>query len=70
MDETLNTRLYLNECTVVSDNDNLTSYVVTNLQVWIESIPWVRSELLQTKSDALLLVVEVEDNDIDLLVEL
>ena len=29
----------------------------------------MRSELLQTEGNALLLVVEVEDNDIDLLVE-
>ena len=70
MDQTLNTRLDLNECTVVSDNDNLTGYVVTHLEISIQSIPGMRSELLQTESDATLLVVEVENNNVDLLVEL
>ena len=69
MDKTLNARSNLNECAVVSDDNNLTLNVVSNLELWVESIPWVRSELLQTKGDALLVVVEVEDNDIDLLVE-
>ena len=69
MDQTLNTRLDLNECTVVGDNDYLTLHVVTHLEVLIKSIPRMRSELLQTEGDAALLVVEVEDNHIDLLVE-
>ena len=70
MDQTLDTRLNLNECTVVGDDNDLTLDVVANLEVSIQSIPGMRSQLLQTESDALLLVVEVEDNDIDLLVEL
>ena len=70
MDQTLNTRLNLYECTVVGDNDYLTLYVVAHLEVSIQSIPRMWSELLQTESDATLLVVEVENNDIDLLVEL
>ena len=69
VDKTLYTRSNLYECTVVGHNDNLTLHVVAHLQVSVESIPWVRSELLQTESDALLLLIEVEDNDIDLLVE-
>ena len=44
--------------------------MVTNLQVCIQSVPWVRSQLLQAKSNALLLVVEVQYNNIDLLVQL
>ena len=44
--------------------------LVTNLEVWIEGIPWMWSKLLESESDALLLVVEVEDNDVELLVEL
>ena len=70
MDESLYTRLNLNECTVVSDNDYLTLHVVTNLELLIQSIPRMRSELLQTEGNALLLIVEVENNDINLLVEL
>ena len=70
MNQTLNTRLNLNECTVVGDNNNLTLYVVTNLEVSIQSIPGMWGELLQTEGDATLLVVEVEDYNIDLLVEL
>ena len=69
VDKTLYTRSDLYECTVVSHNDYLTLYVVAHLQVSIESIPWMWSELLQTKSDTLLLLIEVEDNNVDLLVE-
>ena len=70
MDQTLYARSDFDECTVVSHNDNFTLHFVTNLQVWIQSIPWVRSQLLQTKSDAFLFVIEVKDNDVDLLIEL
>ena len=69
VDKTLYTRSNLYECTVISHNDYLTLNVVTNLQVSIQSIPWVWSQLLQTKSDTLLLLIEVEDNNVDLLVE-
>ena len=69
MDQTLYARSNLNECTVVSDNDNLTLDVVTNLNVRVESIPWVWGELLETKSDTLLLLIEVDDNNVDLVVE-
>ena len=68
MDQTLYARSNLNECTVVSDNDNLTLDVVTNLDVSVESIPWVWSELLETESDTLLLLIEVDDNNVDLVV--
>ena len=69
MDQTLYARSNLNECTVVSDNDNLTLDVVTNLNVRVESIPWVWGKLLETKSDTLLLLIEVDDNNVDLVVE-
>ncbi len=69
VDQAFNARSNLNECTVVGDDNNLTLHVVTHLELAVESIPRMRSELLQTESDALLLVIEVEDNDIDLLVE-
>ena len=69
MDKTFYARCYFYECTVVSDNDNLTLDAVTNLDVWIECIPWMWGELLETKSDTLLLVIEVENNDLDLLVK-
>ena len=69
MDKTLNARSDLNECTVISDNNDLTLNVVAYLEILVESIPWVRSELLQTESDTLLLVIEVEDNNVNLLVE-
>ena len=70
VDQTLDTRLNLYECTVVGDDNHLAGDLVAHLQVLVESIPRMRSELLQTQSDALLLLVEVEDNNIDLLVEL
>ena len=69
MDKTLYTWLNLYECTVVSDEDNLTLNLVTNLEVCIECIPRMNCELLETESDSLLRLIEVEDNDVDLLVE-
>ena len=70
VDKTLYTRSNLNECTVVGHNHNLTLNAVAYLQLAVQGIPGMRSELLQAESDALLLVVEVQDNNVDLLVEL
>ena len=70
MDEAFNARSDLDERTVVGDDDDLTLDGVTHLEVLIESIPRMRSELLETQGDTLLVVVEVEDDDLDLLVQL
>ena len=70
VDQTLDARLDFDEGTVVGHDDNLALDMVADLEVLVEAIPWVRGELLQTEGNALLLLVEVEDNDIDLLVEL
>ena len=70
MDETLYTRNDLHECAIVSDEDDLTLNLVTNLEVSIEAVPRMWSELLVTESDSLLLLIEIEYNDLDLLVEL
>ena len=70
VNQTLYTRSNLDECAVVGHHNHLTLHVVTHLQVGIQSVPGMRSELLQTQSDALLLVVEVQYNHVDLLVEL
>ena len=70
VDQTFYTRSDFDECTVVGHNDHFALHVVAHLEVRVEGIPRMRSELLQTQSDTLLLVVEVEDNDVQLLVEL
>ena len=70
MDETFNTGLNLNECTVVSHNDYAALDVVAHFDCLVKSVPGMGKELLNAESDALLLVVEVEDNDFDVLVEL
>ena len=44
--------------------------VVTLLEVGIESIPGVRGELFETEGDAVLGLVEIKDNDVNLLVKL
>ena len=54
MDKSLNTWLNLNECTVVSDENDFTFNLVTNLKVWIKSIPRMYGKLFQAKSDSLL----------------
>ena len=69
VDETFNASSDFYECTVVSHNNNLTSYLVTNLEFFAESIPGVGSELLEAESDTLLSFIEVEDNNIELLIE-
>ena len=69
VDKAFNTRSNLNESTVVCHNDNLTVNLVTNLEVCIKSIPRMRSELLQTECDTLLLFIEVENYNVQLLVE-
>ena len=70
MDETFYAGSDFNECAIVSHNDNFTLNLVTNLEVSVEGIPGMGLELLETESDTLLFVVEVEDNDVELLVEL
>ena len=70
VDETFNARCDFYECTVVSHHYYAALNLVAHLEVRIECIPGVRSELLDTKSDALLFFVEVEDNHVELLVVL
>ena len=69
MDKTFYTGSYFDKCSVVSHNNYLAMNLVTYLEVFIQSIPWVRSELLETELDTFLLVIEVDDNNLDLLVE-
>ena len=69
MYEALYARLNLDECAVVSDEDDLAANLVTNLEVRIEVVPRVWSKLLETESDSLLLLVEVENDNLELLVE-
>ena len=70
VDKTFNAGSDFNECTVVSHNDYFTLNLVAYLEVSIEGIPWMRGELLQTEGNALLLFIEVENNNVELLVEL
>ena len=69
VNESFYARFNLDECAVVSDEDNLTLNGVAFLEGWIEGIPRPRSELLETESDTLLLLVEVENDNLDLLIE-
>ena len=69
MYESFNTGLDLDECTVIGDEDDLTLDLVTNLEVGIEVVPRMRSELLESEGDPLLLLVEIKNNDLDLLVK-
>ena len=68
VDKTFYTGSDFNECAVVGHHDNLTLHLVANLEVGIEGIPGMGSELLETEGDALLVLIEVEDNDIEALV--
>src|SRR5574344_225103 len=69
MDKSFYTWLNFNECAVVSDNDNLTVDMVTNLKICVKSIPWMWSKLFQAKSNTLFLIIKIKNNDIDLLIK-
>ena len=69
MNKTFYARSDFNKRTVVSHNNDFTFNLVTNLEVLIKSIPWVRLKLLQAKSNSLLFVIEVKDNDIEFLIK-
>ena len=69
VDKAFNARCDFNKCTIVSHNHYLALNLVTYLEVRIEGIPRMRSELLETEGDTLLLFVEIEDNNVELLVE-
>ena len=70
MDKSLNTRLDLDECAVVSDENDFSGNLVTNLDFRIEAVPRMCCKLLETESDPLLLLIEVENDNLDLLIEL
>ena len=70
VDEALYAGSDFEECTVVGHNDNFAVNLVADFELGIESVPGMGMELLEAEGDALLVVVEVEDNDVDLLVEL
>ena len=69
MDKTFDAGFDLDECAVVGDENNLSGDLVANLEVGIQVVPRMRGELLETKSNPLLLIVEVENDHLDLLAE-
>ena len=69
MDKTLDTGLDLHECAIVGDEDDLSLDSVSDLDVLVEVVPRVRSELLVTEGDPLLVGIELLDDDLDLFVE-
>lgn len=70
VDEALYAGCHFYECAVVGHDYHLALDVVAGLEVGVKAVPGMRGELLEAEGDALLLVVEVEDDDVDVLVEL
>ena len=70
VDQTFYAGSNLHECAIVGHNHNFAFDFVADLDLGSQSIPGMGLKLLETEGDALLLVVEVEDNHIKLLVEL
>ncbi len=70
MDKSLHAGLYLYESTVVGHNHYAAPDMVAHLECLVQIVPGMGYKLLDTESDALLLVVEVEDNDLDVLIKL
>ena len=57
------------ECAIIGHDNNFAIDLVANLKLCVESIPGMGLELLEAEGDALLLVIEVENDDIEFLVE-
>ena len=70
VDETFNTAVEFDECTVISDGNNLTLNDSAFRITFGDILPRMRLKLLHAERDAFLLVVEVEDHDFDFLTEL
>ena len=70
MNKTLYARLHLNECTVVSHDDNFAVNVVADFEIGVKVVPWMGHKLLETESDAFFLIIEIDDNDFDVLIKL
>lgn len=52
VNKTLYARLHLNECTVVSHDDNFAVNVVADFEIGVKVVPWMGHKLLETESDA------------------
>ncbi len=61
---------HFNKCAVVGHDNNFAVYFVANFEVCVKSVPRMGLELFETESNALFLVIEVENNDVELLVGL
>ena len=70
VDEAFHTGSNLYECTVIGHDYYAALDFVAHLKLCIKSIPGMRRKLLETESDALLLLVEIKDDNVELLVEL
>ena len=69
MNKTFHTGGNLDKCTVVGNNHYLAFYLVAYLHGLVKRIPRVGSKLLETKGNALLVFIKVEDNHVDFLIE-
>ena len=70
VDKPFDTGSDLYKCAVIRDEFHLALEYVPRFEVGVEVIPGVRSELLETKGDTCLVLIEVEDYYIDLLIKL
>ena len=70
VDQALDAGSNLHECAVIGHDDNFSLDLVADFEFGCQGIPGMGHELLETQGDALLLVVEVENNDVELLVKL
>src|SRR5690554_2854545 len=70
VNQTFHTRGNLNKCTVIGNNNHFSFYDIAYFQCFTQCIPWMRSQLFQTKGDTFFLVVEIEDDHVDLVVQL
>ena len=70
MNQSFYTWSNLNECTVVCKDNHFSCNLLSNFQSILNSIPWVSRQLFQTKSNSLLVIIEVKNNNVDLRIQL
>jgi len=69
VDQAFDALLDFDECTVVCQRYDLAANLCSWLVLLADLIPWMRCQLLHAQRNALAVLVEIENNNLDLLVE-
>jgi len=70
VNQTFNTWLNLNKCTVIGYRNYFTVDFGTFQNISSQVIPWVRSQLLQSQRNTLLQIIVIQNNHLDTIIQL